>query len=72
MSGFARIAQNYIMYIYLYNHWGFMENKKYLLIEITPEEHQIIKRSALERYISMRKWVLEAIVEKIATEGRYR
>lgn len=49
-----------------------MRQKKFIIVELTPEEHNIIKLSAVNRYMSMKKWVLEAIVEKINTEKQYK
>lgn len=47
-------------------------SKKKMILEITGALHSNIKQRAALRNITLRKWVLQAIAEKIAAEDRYR
>lgn len=44
---------------------------KWLIVEISEELHKDIKRRALERNITMKIFVIQAILEKIAQEKLY-
>ena len=45
-----------------------LEDKKRFLIELTDDIHKNIKRRCLDRNITMRRWILTAIIERIKTE----
>mgnify|MGYP001591354676 CR=1 FL=1 len=44
---------------------------KRLLIDISEEEHFLIKEKALFRNITMRKWIMRAIKEQLKKEQAY-
>ena len=44
---------------------------KFLLIEVPKQLHKEVKSRAVERGITMRKWILQAIAEKIRVEKLY-
>lgn len=44
---------------------------KRLVLEIDEELHKEIKRRALERNITLRRWVLRAIKQQIKYEQQY-
>lgn len=47
-------------------------NNKRLLLEVPEEIHKEVKSRAIFINISMRKWILQAILEKMAKEDQYR
>ena len=44
-----------------------MEQKS-VKIDLTKDEHRLIKVSATNRYITMQQWLVEAIVQKLQAE----
>ncbi len=42
-----------------------------LIIEVPKEDHQEVKMRALRKGITLKKWVLQAILEKIKEEKKY-
>jgi len=49
-----------------------MDKKKYLLIEIPIKLHKRLKIAAAERCITMRKYVLQSIIQKIHKDDEYK
>jgi predicted HicB family RNase H-like nuclease len=49
-----------------------METKKRLVAEIPPEIHKEIKIQAAFGNMTMRKWVIRAIIEKIQRDKKYQ
>ena len=47
------------------------DKPKRLLINLKPEEHKEIKQRALDRNISIKKYVLESIFNRINWEKKY-
>ena len=45
--------------------------KKRFVIEVNDEFHQEIKKRAQEKNITLRKWILRAIIQQIKTEEKY-
>ena len=45
---------------------------KRLTVEIPEQVHKEIKIKAIESNISLRKWVLQTIIERIAREEDYK
>jgi predicted DNA binding CopG/RHH family protein len=45
--------------------------EKRIIIEVSSEDHKEIKRRATNRGITIRKWVLDAIADKIKKEKQY-
>ena len=45
--------------------------KSFFVVEVEPDLHKAIKIQAVERGITMRKWILRAIIEKIKAEKDY-
>ena len=45
-------------------------NEKALYIEIDVELHEEIRKAAHEKYISMKKYVLQAVTESLARDGK--
>lgn len=47
-------------------------SKKRLVIEVDDATHYAIKSLALERNITMRKWVVRALIEALKKENLYK
>ena len=45
-----------------------LEEKKHLYMDLSADTHKEIKRRSLERNITMRAWILTAIIERIKVE----
>lgn len=48
-----------------------MENNKQLIIEINENLHKQLKARALNNNMTLKMWVLSAILEKIKNEKQY-
>ena len=49
-----------------------MEKIKRLLLNVSDELHKEVKSRAVYKNISMKKWILQAILEKIKKENQYQ
>ena len=47
------------------------KREKQIVIVVTYEDHKEIKRRATNRGVTIRKWVLDAIADKIKKEKQY-
>jgi predicted HicB family RNase H-like nuclease len=44
---------------------------KWIILEIDPQEHHEIKKRAVERNITMKQYILQAIEQRIKYERKY-
>lgn len=53
--------------------WKFLGNvmKKRLFVEVDEELHKIVKIRAIERNITLSKWILRAIKQALKQEQQY-
>lgn len=47
------------------------KSPKRLLIDLTEEQHGLFKERAARRGITLRKWVMRALIEQIKKEDSY-
>jgi hypothetical protein len=45
--------------------------RKNILVQVTPDEHQVIKTQAAKRHVSMRLYIMEAVERRIIEERNY-
>jgi len=49
----------------------YMTRKKRLIVEVDEEFHAKVKAKALERNITIRKWIVRAILQALKQEEKY-
>jgi hypothetical protein len=49
-----------------------MSDKKHLAFKIESELHKELKKRCIDKNITLTKWIMQAVLEKMAQEDKYK